>query len=273
MMACDRLILNKGKDKGFTTGGLQSPFFSSTLSRHMIFPDLRGSLISENLAQVKNKIALAARKAGRDPQSIELVAVSKGVPLEMMIAARESGALVFGESRIQEADKKIAVMGHDRLRWHLIGHLQKNKVRRIFDLFDLVHSVDSLELAGAIHKEAIARGRVMPILVQVNVSGEESKFGLAPGEVEPLLVAVSKLAGIHVEGLMTIPPLTDDPEDSRRYFARLREMRDDLKKRDIESVALEQLSMGMSNDFSIAIEEGATLVRVGSAIFGERMMI
>jgi pyridoxal phosphate enzyme (YggS family) len=228
-------------------------------------------LIAQNLAKVENQMESAARKAGRDPKSVELVVVSKGVPLEKMVQARGVGAMVFGESRIQEADQKIAVMGHEGLRWHLIGHLQKNKVRRIFDLFDLIHSVDSLELAEAIHKESVKRDRVMPILVQVNVSGEEAKFGVAPGEVEPLLAGVSKLTGIHVEGLMTIPPLSDNPEDSRRYFARLREIRDGLIKSGIDNVSLDHLSMGMSNDFTIAIEEGATLIRVGSAIFGERV--
>lgn len=227
-------------------------------------------MISENLALVKNRIAEAARKAGRSPGSVRLVAVSKGVPADRINRARDAGATLFGENKVQEAMGKIAQLGRAGISWHFIGHPQKNKAKYVLDLFDMVHSVDSLALAGTIHGEALKRGAVMPILLQVNVSGEESKFGAAPGELEGLLSGISRLSGVRVRGLMTIPPYNPDPEASRRHFARLREVRDRLAGLNIENVSLDELSMGMSNDFAIAVEEGATLVRVGTAIFGER---
>ena len=183
-----------------------------------------------------------------------------------MIQAREAGAVIFGESRVQEAMDKMTALDHAGVSCHLIGHLQKNKVKYIFGLFDLIHSVDSLSLAVEIDRQS--QGRTMPILIQVNVSGEVSKFGVSPGELEPLLDSVSRLKGVRIEGLMTIPPYDPDPEKSRKYFVQLRELRNRLGKQG--NVSLSQLSMGMSNDFMIAIEEGATLVRVGTAIFGER---
>ncbi|MBI4389124.1 MAG: YggS family pyridoxal phosphate-dependent enzyme [Nitrospinae bacterium] len=227
-------------------------------------------MISENLALVKNRIAEAARRSGRPPESVRLVAVSKGAPADRIKLARSAGAELFGENKVQEARDKIAQLGREDFSWHFIGHLQKNKVKYVFDLFDMIHSVDSLALAGALHAEALKRGTVMPILLQVNVSGEESKFGAAPGELEDLLSGVSRLSGVRVRGLMTIPPYRPDPEASRRHFARLREVRDRLAGLHIENVSLDELSMGMSNDFEIAVEEGATLARVGTAIFGER---
>lgn len=229
---------------------------------------IRGSLISENLASVQRRIKDAARKSGRNPESIELVVVSKGVPLARIIEAKSAGAVVFGESRVQEAVGKITAMGHGGIRWHLIGHLQKNKVKHALGLFDLIQSVDSAELAGVIDR--LGGGAVTPVLIQVNVSGEAAKFGVAPGELEPLLASVSKLRGVRVEGLMTIPPYDPDPEKSRKHFACLRELRDGLVKTGIQNISLDRLSMGMSNDFEVAVEEGATLVRVGTAIFGER---
>jgi len=227
-------------------------------------------LISENLARVNSQIAEAAGKSGRDPQSIRLVAVSKLIPEDKIAQALKAGATLLGESRVQEAEKKIAHLGRQNIRWHFIGHLQQNKVKYIFDLFDLIHSVDRLELAEAIHAAARKRRLTLPVLVQVNVSGEAAKFGIAPQQLENLLASLSRLDGLRVQGLMTIPPYDPDPENSRKYYARLRELRDRMVESNIENISLAELSMGMSNDFTIAIEEGATLVRVGTAIFGKR---
>lgn len=227
-------------------------------------------MIAKNLANVKKRMAEAARKAGRDPDSVRLVTVTKTVPEDKMFEAGRAGATLFGESKIQEALQKIALIGYEGFEWHFIGHLQKNKVKFIFDAFELIHSVDNLSLAEEIHRGAIQRRRVMPVLIQVNVSGEESKFGVSPEGLEEMLGNLSKLDGLQVKGLMTIPPFDPDPERSRPYFAKLRELAQQMSEKKIDNVELNELSMGMSNDYTIAIEEGATLVRVGTAIFGER---
>lgn len=227
-------------------------------------------MISENLEWVKSRIAEAAEKAGRSPESIRLVAVSKTVPVEKIIAAREAGAELFGENRVQEALEKIDCFGQNGPVWHFIGHLQKNKVRHIISRFDLIHSVDSAGLAQIINEKSLARNLITPILIQVNISGEASKSGLAPDALESALQALSKMPAVRVEGLMTIPPFSPEPENSRPVFARLRELRDQMAELGIEGIGLQELSMGMSNDFTVAIEEGATLVRVGTAIFGDR---
>lgn len=227
-------------------------------------------MIAENLARVKRRMAEAAGKSGRDPQTVRLVTVSKLIPEHKIAQAIEAGATLLGESRVQEAEKKIAHLGRQNIRWHFIGHLQQNKVKYIFDLFDLIHSVDRLELAEAIHRAARKRRLTIPVLVQVNVSGEAAKFGVAPEQLENLLVNLSRLDGLRVQGLMTIPPYDPDPEKSRKYYARLRELGNRMAQSNIENISLRELSMGMSNDFTIAIEEGATLVRVGTAIFGKR---
>jgi len=227
-------------------------------------------LISDNLKRVKNRIAEAALQCGRQPESIRLVAVTKTVPVEKIREAREAGVDVFGENKVQEALEKIDRLGSEGIHWHFIGHLQKNKVRHVVGRFELIHSVDSVDLARLIHLKSVEQGGVAPILIQVNISGEASKSGVAPDELEPLLRTVSVLQGIRVEGLMTIPPFDPDPEKSRRFFSALRGLRDKIARLGIEGISLQELSMGMSHDFPIAIEEGATLVRVGTAIFGER---
>ena len=227
-------------------------------------------MISENLEWVKSRIAEAASKAGSPPETIRLVAVSKTVSVEKIIEAREAGAELFGENRVQEALEKIERLGQGGPNWHFIGHLQKNKVNQILGRFDLIHSVDSAVLAQVINEKSLARNLITPVLIQVNVSGEASKFGMAPNELESTLRALSKLVAVRVEGLMTIPPYAQDPEKSRNVFARLRELRDQMDELGMEGICLKELSMGMSNDFAVAIEEGATLVRVGSAIFGDR---
>jgi pyridoxal phosphate enzyme (YggS family) len=227
-------------------------------------------LISDNLAWVKAQIAEAAQKVGRDPKNIRLIAVSKTVPEEKIIAAQKAGAELFGENRVQEALKKISHLGQDGFGWHFIGHLQKNKVKDVVGRFDLIHSVDSVALARVIDAKSQALGQSTRILIQVNVSGEASKFGIAPEELETTLRAIGKMKGIRVEGLMTIPPYDPDLEKSRKVFSRLRELRDHMAGLSIEGISLKELSMGMSHDFKVAVEEGATLVRVGTAIFGDR---
>jgi len=227
-------------------------------------------LISENIELVKSRIAESASKAGSPTETIRLVAVSKTVTVEKIIEAREAGADLFGENRVQEALEKIERLGQGGPDWHFIGHLQKNKVNQILGRFDLIHSVDSAALALVINEKSLARNLITSILIQVNVSGETSKFGMAPNELESALRTLSKLPAVRVEGLMTIPPYAPDPEKSRNVFARLRELRDQIARLGMEGICMKELSMGMSNDFAVAIEEGATLVRIGSAIFGGR---
>ena len=225
-------------------------------------------MIAENLAEVWERICQAIQKSGRDPDSVHLVAVSKQVGMAQIEKARIAGAVIFGENKIQDAVPKVDQMGSEGISWHFIGHLQKNKVKFLGEHFDLIHSVDSLELAEKIASQCQTENRVQSVLLQVNVSGETAKFGMEPGELEKQMVAFSRLKGIRVEGLMTIPPYHPNPENSRRHFSRLRGFRDQCEKQN--RLSLHKLSMGMTNDFEVAVEEGATLVRVGTAIFGPR---
>jgi len=215
-------------------------------------------------------MAEAARKSGREPNDIRLVAVSKQVSQDKIREAQNAGAGLFGENKVQEAIKKIDDLGKEKFHWHFIGRLQKNKVKNILGLFELIHSVDSIALADLIHSGSQKYGIETAILIQVNISGESSKSGVAPERLEETLSAISRFGGVKVHGLMTIPPYDPEPENSRPYFSRLRELRDSVEKTGIENISLSELSMGMSNDFMVAIEEGATIVRVGSAIFGSR---
>ena len=225
-------------------------------------------MIAENLAEVWERICQAIQKSGREPDSVHLVAVSKQVGMAQIKEARIAGAVIFGENKIQDAVPKVDQMGSEGISWHFIGHLQKNKVKFLGEHFDLIHSVDSLELAEKIAAQCQTENRVQSVLLQVNVSGETAKFGMEPGELEKQMVAFSRLKGIRVEGLMTIPPYHPNPENSRRHFSRLRGFRDQCEKQN--RLSLHKLSMGMTNDFEVAVEEGATLVRVGTAIFGPR---
>jgi len=227
-------------------------------------------LIPENLTQVKRRIIEAAKRVGRDSSDVRLLAVSKEQNDVTVAEGVHAGMTLFGENKIQEARSKIEVLGRDGLEWHFIGRLQKNKVKFIFDLFDLVHSVDSLALAEAIHKKAQALGSCMPILLQVNVSGEKSKLGMDPLIVPKEIHRLAKLEGVKVRGLMTIPPYNRNPENSRPYYVCLRELRDTCSNLGIPGVQLDELSMGMSIDYEVAVEEGATLVRVGTGLFGPR---
>lgn len=225
-------------------------------------------MIAENLAEVRERISQAIQKSGREPDSARLITVSKQISVDRIEEARTAGAVVFGENKIQEAIPKIEQMGTEGISWHFIGHLQKNKVKFLDERFDLIHSVDSLELAEKIAKHCHSENRVQRILLQVNVSGEAAKFGMEPNELEKQMAEFSQLQGVQVEGLMTIPPFDSDPENSRRHFSRLRELREQYEKQN--GLPLNELSMGMSHDFEVAVEEGATLVRVGTAIFGPR---
>jgi PLP dependent protein len=223
--------------------------------------------IEANLNRVKNEIAQAAQVSGRKVTDIELIAVTKTHPTEIVREAVDVGQLVFGESKVQEARAKIPLLPSN-IRWHLIGHLQKNKIRHALPLFETIHSVDSLGLAQAIDRIAHEDGLHPRILLEVNVAGEGSKFGFKATTLRAELESLLLLPRLSIEGLMCIPPLAEEAETSRNYFVELRELRDALEQE--FQVKLPHLSMGMTNDYSVAVEEGATLVRVGTAIFGER---
>ena len=223
--------------------------------------------IAENLDRVREQIAQAAAKAGRAADDIELVAITKTHPAEKVREAVEVGQTLFGESRVQEARAKIPELPSN-LRWHFVGHLQKNKIRHALPLFEMIHSVDSLVLAQEVNRIAEEEGMHPRILLEVNVAGEGSKFGFAPDKLREQMEEVLALPRLSILGLMTIPPLADEVKVSRKYFVQLRELRDRLQTE--FRVDLAHLSMGMTQDYPIAVEEGATLVRVGTAIFGER---
>lgn len=225
------------------------------------------SSIGENLERVRQQIAIAAAKSGRSADDIELVAITKTHPAEKVREAIEAGQILFGESRVQEARAKIPELSSN-IRWHFVGHLQKNKVRQALPLFEMMQSVDSLALAKDIKRIAEEEGLHPRGLLEVNVAGEGSKFGFAADALREQMETLLALPRLSIEGLMCIPPLAVEPEESRKFFVQVRELRNSLEKE--FNVKLPHLSMGMTQDFPIAIEEGATLVRVGTAIFGER---
>ncbi len=212
----------------------------------------------------------AADRAGRSPGEVTLVAVTKTRTIDEIRAVVDAGVLDLGENYVQEMEEKAEVLAGLPVRWHAIGHLQTNKVRKIAPFVSLVHSVDSLRVAEELEKRARAAQRQVPFLLQVNVAGEESKFGVAPEEAPPLAEQLAKLEHARLVGLMTMPPYCEDPEVNRPYFVRLRQLRDQLIDSGVPADTLRHLSMGMTCDFEVAIEEGATLVRVGTAIFGPR---
>jgi hypothetical protein len=229
--------------------------------------------IAENLARIRERIAAATHRAGRSPESVLLMAVTKTFGTDVIREAHAAGLRLFGENRVQEfAEKADAVRSLDGARWHLIGHLQSNKAARAAELFDAVDTVDSLRIARKLNAVAEARGTPMPVLIEINLAGESAKSGVAPDskELEDILYAAPQLEALRISGLMAIPPFTAVPEDSRPSFRRLRELRDTLSSRKLPAVSTDVLSMGMSHDFEIAIEEGSTCVRLGTAIFGER---
>lgn len=227
--------------------------------------------IRERLATVRQRIAERARSVGRDPSSVKLIAVSKTHPPEMLRRAIAAGASDLGENRVQEADAKITELGRDVARWHLIGHLQANKARRAVLLFDLIHSLDSIALARRLDRLCVEAGRdALDVLAQVDLGDEETKTGASEEDLPELVAAVVACERLRLRGLMTLPPFFDDAERARPYFRRLRELRDALRSRLDFGASGGELSMGMSHDYEIAIDEGATMVRIGTAIFGER---
>jgi len=232
------------------------------------------SSIKENLERIRYEISCAASRAGKGPDDITLVAVSKRKPPSVVREALLCGQEVFGENYVQEAAEKIdAVAGHrDRMSWHFIGHLQRNKAKRAVELFDFIETVDGLKLLRTINRHAVASGKVMPVLLQVNIAGESSKSGMAPEDLDAFVetMLAEDLSGVDVQGLMVLPPWSPDPEDSRQWFARARRLMQGLSARFSHDLNLRHLSMGMSGDFQVAIEEGATMVRIGTALFGER---
>ena len=222
------------------------------------------SEIAQRIKSVRERIAAAAIRAGRNPEEIQLIAVSKTVDIPQVLEAYEqAGQTVFGENRVQELVRKY----DPRFQWHQIGHLQTNKVKYIVDKVDLIHSVDSLHLAEEIDRQGKKVERVVPILLQVNVSGEKSKFGVDFSEVLPLVTKMSQMRNISLKGLMTMAPNVTEPEKTRSIFRQLRTLYVDIESKNIDNVNMNYLSMGMSNDFEVAIEEGANLVRIGSSIF------
>lgn len=226
-------------------------------------------MIKDNMQDVQAKIDAACAKAGRDPKEVTLIAVSKTKPIEMLREAYEAGARDFGENKVQELVDKIPQMPSD-IRWHMIGHLQRNKVKYIVDKVYLIHSVDSYRLAEEISKEALKKNVEVNILVEVNVALEESKFGTTSEEALRLVEQIAALPGIHIQGLMTIAPFVENSEENREYFHKLRQLSVDIMRKNIDNVSMNVLSMGMTGDYQVAVEEGATYVRVGTGIFGER---
>ena len=225
----------------------------------------------ERLAEVCRRIERSARGAGRDPAEVRLIAVSKTHPPEALRRAIDAGVTDLGENRVQEADAKIREVGRDRARWHLIGHLQANKARRAVQLFDVIHSLDSPALAERLDRLCEESGREeLPVLIQVDLAGEATKSGVGEGELDGLAERVVACRRLRLSGLMALPPFFEDAEQARPFFRRLRELRDRLGERGSFGTARGELSMGMSHDYEVAIEEGATYVRVGTAIFGER---
>jgi hypothetical protein len=227
--------------------------------------------LSVKLARIRAQIEAAALKCGRLPRDVTLIAISKTHPPSLVRAAIELGATDVGENRVQEAEKKINEVGRHATRWHLVGHLQANKARRAVQLFDVIHSLDSLDLARRLDRLCGEERREhLPVLIQVDLGQEETKSGIDEEQLSKLVEGLKELKRVQLVGLMTLPPFFDDPEQARPYFRRLRELRDELASRGAFGDRKGELSMGMTNDFAVAIEEGATMVRVGTAIFGQR---
>lgn len=226
-------------------------------------------MVSENYRQIQERVRKACLRAGRSPEEVTLIAVSKTKPVSMLKEAYEAGARDFGENKVQEILEKYPCLPED-IRWHMIGHLQTNKVRQVVGKACLIHSVDSVKLAREIDKESAKRGLVTPILLEINVAEEESKFGFRLEEAEDAIDEMASLSHIMVRGLMTIAPYVEDPEENRQFFKKLNQFYVDMKSKKADNVNMNVLSMGMTGDFEVAVEEGATMVRVGTGIFGVR---
>jgi len=226
-------------------------------------------MITENINEVRKNMEEACRVSGRNPEEVSLIAVSKTKPVSMLQEAYDAGCRDFGENKVQEIMDKIDRLPSD-IRWHMIGHLQTNKVKYIVGKVFLIHSVDSLHLAEAISKEAVKQNTTVNILIEVNVAKEDTKFGTMAEDTVSLVEKIALLPGICVKGLMTIAPYVENPQENRQYFVKLRQLAVDIKSKNIDNVHMDILSMGMTGDYMVAIEEGATYVRVGTGIFGER---
>ena len=228
--------------------------------------------LAARLARVRARISEAARRSGRADRDVTLIAISKTHPPPVVTSLIELGATDVGENRVQEAEEKIARVGRDKARWHLVGHLQANKARRAVVLFDVIHSLDSIDLARRLNRLCVEEGtKSLPVLIQVDLGHEETKSGVDESELAPLIDGLATLTQLQLIGLMTLPPFFENPEDNRVFFRRLRELRDELASRGVFGDRKGELSMGMTHDFEVAIEEGATMVRIGTAIFGERV--
>jgi PLP dependent protein len=225
--------------------------------------------VADNIRQVRESMAEAARRSGRSPAEVRLMAVTKTVDDDRILSAVRAGVEIIGENYVQEAKRKLEKMGKTG-EWHLIGHLQTNKAKVAVRLFDMIHSIDRLELAIEIDRRARAAGRIMKVLIEVNVAGEETKSGIPLAAAPGLVRAIAPLENLAIQGLMTMPPWFDDPEEARPCFRALRDLRDRIVAEGIPRVQMRELSMGMTGDYAVAIEEGATIVRVGRGIFGER---
>ncbi len=226
-------------------------------------------MIKENLGQVHENIKQACQNAGRSVEDVTLIAVSKTKPVSALMEAYNCGCREFGENKVQELVEKYEAMPSD-IRWHMIGHLQRNKVKYIVDKVALIHSVDSLRLAEEISREAVKKKVEVSILIEINAAGEDTKFGVSPEEALPLIKDIAVLPGIHIKGLMTIAPYVENPEENRQYFKLLRQLAVDISSKNIDNINMNVLSIGMTGDYMVAIEEGASYVRVGTGIFGER---
>ncbi|HHX60730.1 MAG TPA: YggS family pyridoxal phosphate-dependent enzyme [Epulopiscium sp.] len=226
-------------------------------------------MINHSIETIKEEIKKAAISSGRNPEEVMLIAVTKTRTTDEMKTVEELGLINFGENRVQELEKKYHAFG-DHINWHIIGHLQRNKVKYIIHKVKLIHSVDSLKLATAIDTEAAKENKIIHILLQVNIANEDTKFGLTVAEVIPLLKEIALLKNIKVQGLMTIAPYTEDPEENRKYFRGLKNLSVDINSQKIDNIYIKELSMGMTNDYIVAVEEGSTMIRVGTGIFGNR---
>lgn len=227
--------------------------------------------LAERLTRVSARVGAAAERCGRPAHEVTLIAISKTHPASSISRLIELGATDIGENRVQEAEEKIAEVGRDRARWHLVGHLQANKARRAVKLFDVIHSLDSIDLAQRLDRLCVEERREsLQVLIQVDLGHEETKSGIDETELEQLVENVASLSRLELIGLMTLPPFFENPEDNRPFFRKLRELRDELARRGVFGDRKGELSMGMTHDFEVAIEEGATMVRIGTAIFGER---
>ncbi|MBM4127028.1 MAG: YggS family pyridoxal phosphate-dependent enzyme [Nitrospira sp.] len=231
---------------------------------------MTGESIADRVRGILANIRTAAERSGRDPRCVRLVAATKTVSVEHIREGMDAGLSILGENRVQEALPKIEALAQAQVRWHFIGQLQRRKVRSIVGLFDLIHSVDSVELAQEINRRAGEAGRAQDVLLEVNVGGESTKAGFRPNELVRLVAMMAPLTHLRIKGLMAIPPPTVEAESARPYFIRVRELAQAVVAERIPGVSMDELSMGMSNDYAVAVEEGATLVRIGSAIFGAR---